>query len=139
MIGIVITGHGSFPTGIVESLTLIAGDNPQIKAVPFKDNHHELESEINQAIQQVDTGDGVICFADLAGGTPFNVCSKIASDDDHTVKVVGGANVPMILSGLFERELSLEDFTNRALENGKENIKAFSLESQKCSEETDGI
>lgn len=138
MIGIVITGHGSFPTGILESLTLITGNNPQIEAVPFTDNHHHLEGELDKAIQHVNTGDGVICFADLAGGTPFNICSRIASASND-IEVVGGANIPMILSGLFKRELPMADFIDYVIREGKTNIKQFNVPAVKHDEESDGI
>lgn len=126
MIGIVITGHGSFPKGILESLHLIAGDVENLVMVPFEDDPVELETSLQQAIEQVDSDSGVVCFADLAGGTPFNVSSRIAAYKDD-LRVIGGTNLPMILSCLFKRNQPLDDFVKTALNEGKENIKAFEI------------
>lgn len=129
MIGIVITGHGSFPKGILKSLHLIAGDVENLVMVPFEDDPIELETSLQQAIEQVDSDSGVVCFADLAGGTPFNVSSQIAAHKDD-LRVVGGTNLPMILSCLFKRNQPLDDFVKTALNEGKENIKAFEIKKR---------
>lgn len=35
MIGIIVAGHGNFPTGIMSAVSLIAGNPEHIKAVDF--------------------------------------------------------------------------------------------------------
>lgn len=78
LIGFVITGHGSFASGILESVQFIAGRVEQIRVVSFQEDQEKLYKDLKQAISEVDTGSGAVCFADLADGTPFNVCSRIA-------------------------------------------------------------
>ncbi|MUK87619.1 hypothetical protein GMD78_04290 [Ornithinibacillus sp. L9] len=138
MIGIVLTGHGAFPNGMLESVQLIAGEVKQVRIVPFKEDQDKLKDELEQAIKEVDTGSGVVCFADLAGGTPFNVSSRVAATKSN-VKVIGGVNSPMLLSGLFQRELHLDDFINRVLHDGKENIKEFAVNKKEIEESEEGI
>ncbi|WP_026907144.1 hypothetical protein [Paucisalibacillus globulus] len=138
MIGIVLTGHGGFPNGMLESVELIAGDIQHIQVVPFRDDQDKLEQELHAAISAVDTGKGVVCFTDLAGGTPFNVSSKIAATTEN-VRVVGGTNSPMLLSGLFKRTLELDAFTEMLLKEGKENIKQFIVKKKEKVEMEDGI
>ncbi|WP_449355203.1 hypothetical protein ACUL41_03480 [Virgibacillus natechei] len=138
MIGIVLTGHGSFPSGMMESVELITGKVKQIEVVPFEEDKDKLESEINQAIENVNTDSGVVCFADLAGGTPFNVCSTIAATRDN-IRVVGGTNSPMLLSGMFQRELVIDKFVESVLKEGKDNIKQFEMKQKQASSEEDGI
>ncbi|MFE4354002.1 PTS sugar transporter subunit IIA [Peribacillus butanolivorans] len=138
MIGIVITGHGSFPTGMLESVKLIAGDIKQVEVIPFEEDVTILEQVVIKAIDNVETGAGVVCFTDLAGGTPFNVCSKIASGKEN-VRVIGGTNAPMLLSALFQRELSLDTFIDKMLKDGRENIKEFILKQKQTEEDVAGI
>lgn len=138
MIGIVLTGHGSFPSGMLESVELITGKVKQVEVVPFKEDKDKLEKEINQAIEHVDTGSGVVCFADLAGGTPFNVCSTLAAAKEN-VRVIGGMNSPMLLSGMFQRESAIDEFTETVLKEGKDNIKQFEMTKKEASSEDDGI
>ncbi|MGG4266762.1 PTS sugar transporter subunit IIA [Peribacillus simplex] len=138
MIGIVLTGHGSFPTGMLESVQLIAGEIKQVEVIPFEEDVTILEQVVIKAIDNVETGAGVVCYTDLAGGTPFNVCSRIASGKDN-IRVVAGTNIPMLLSGLFHRELSLDAFIDKILKDGKENIKEFEKKQQQSEEDVAGI
>ncbi|HLR09381.1 MAG TPA: PTS sugar transporter subunit IIA [Bacillota bacterium] len=140
MIGFVITGHGSFPNGILQSVQLIAGDVSQVEVVSFEEDTDKLHDELEAAITKVDTGSGVVCFADLAGGTPFNVSSRIASTKEK-VRVIGGTNSPMLLSGLFQREQDVDFFVETVLKEGKDNIKPFKWKKKKEStlDLSDGI
>ncbi|WP_162986308.1 PTS sugar transporter subunit IIA [Virgibacillus sp. Bac332] len=138
MIGIVVTGHGSFPNGIYESVRLIAGDVEKLEVVPFEEDQDKLEEALLKAIEVVDEGEGVVCFADLAGGTPFNVSSRIASTRDQ-VHVIGGTNSPMLLSGLFQRKQPIDSFVTSIISEGKESIKAFEVKKKRAVNESDGI
>lgn len=138
MIGIVLTGHGSFPNGILQSIQLVAGEVKQVEVIPFEDDQDKLQEKLIKAIDNVDTGSGVVCFADLAGGTPFNVSSRIAASKEN-IRVIGGANAPMLLSGVFQRELSIDAFVEKVLLDGRENIKQFELKQVQVSKEIDGI
>ena len=141
MIGFVITGHGSFPEGVLQSVELITGEVAQIKTITFQTDTDKLHNDLDAAIDEVNTGDGVVCFADLAGGTPFNVCSQIAVNKDN-VRVVGGTNSPMLLSGVFQRESTVNDFVENVIQEGKNNIKAFEMNAEKkdrFESDSDGI
>ncbi|WP_171046274.1 PTS sugar transporter subunit IIA [Lentibacillus cibarius] len=139
MIGIILTGHGSFPEGLLKSVELIAGEVKQIEVIPFEEDKDSLECNIKDALKRVDTGSGVVCFTDLAGGTPFNVASAMSSTHDN-VHVVGGTNSPMLLSGLFQRELAVNEFVELVMNEGKENIKQFEVkEKRQPTKDVDGI
>jgi len=138
MIGIIISGHGDFPIGMLDSVRLIAGEVPKARAIPFKDNVEELEAALDAAMEELEGGYGVVCFTDLAGGTPFNACSRLAVKRGN-VKVIGGANSPMILSGLFLRHLPLEEFVAQVMEEGKSNIQQFTLKKKEYVEDSEGI
>lgn len=138
LIGIILTGHGFFPKGILESVQLIAGEVKQVQSIPFEEDADKLELDIENAIQEVDTGSGVVCFTDLAGGTPFNVCSRLAAVNKN-VRVIGGTNSPMLLSGLFIREMNLDEYVEKVMEEGKNNIKCFEKKERQEVEETGGI
>src|SRR5699024_5222409 len=118
MIGFVITGHGSFPNGILQSVQLIAGDVSQVEVVSFEEDTEKVDEELEDVNTKVDTGFGVVCFADLAGGAPFNVDASIASTIEK-VRVIGGINSPMLLSGLFQREQDVDFFVETVLKEGK--------------------
>ncbi|MTW84414.1 PTS fructose transporter subunit IIA [Virgibacillus dakarensis] len=138
MIGMILTGHGSFPDGMLTSVQLITGEVKQVEVIPFEEDQEKLQAELEKAIDKVDTGSGVVCFADLAGGTPFNVCSRLAATKGN-VRVIGGTNSPMLLSGIFQRDLPIDEFVEKVLVEGKENIKQFKVKQKQTAKGTDGI
>lgn len=138
MIGIVIIGHGDFPSGILESVQLIAGKIENVAVIPFREDQEKLLAELESAIGDVDSGNGVVCFTDLAGGTPFNVSGKIAAKRKD-VRVIGGTNSPMLLSGLFKRTLELDEFITTIIREGKESIKVFEMKKTEVKVNEDGI
>ncbi len=137
MIGIVLTGHGKYPTGLYQSVKLIAGEVESLEVVPFVQDQDKLKDSLLKAIEKVDEGDGVVCFADLAGGTPFNVSSQLAITREY-MHVIGGTNPPMLLSALFQRELPVKAFVSNVIQEGKVSIKAFEFK-ERTGNHSEGI
>ena len=101
---IIITGHNHFASGILSSLTMIAGAKDNVFAVDFlsDDNDLSLEGKFNKIIS--DNKDSEILFVcDLMGGTPFKVTSKLAFTND-SYEVVTGIN----LGGLIDTSIKLD-------------------------------
>lgn len=101
---IIITGHNNFASGILSSLTMIAGAKDNVYAVDFlsSDNDESLEGKFNKIIS--DNKDSEILFVcDLMGGTPFKVASKLAFTND-SYEVVTGIN----LGGLIDTSMKLD-------------------------------
>ena len=101
---IIITGHNHFASGILSSLTMIAGAKDNVFAVDFlsDDNDLSLEGKFNKIIS--DNKDSEILFiCDLMGGTPFKVTSKLAFTNDN-YEVVTGIN----LGGLIDTSMKLD-------------------------------
>lgn len=108
---IIITGHNNFASGILSSLTMIAGVKDNVYAVDFlsSDNDNTLEDKFNKIIS--DNKDSEILFVcDLMGGTPFKVASKLAFTND-SYEVVAGIN----LGGLIDTSMKLDKFSIKEL------------------------
>ena len=108
---IIITGHNNFASGILSSLTMIAGSKDNVYAVDFlsSDNDNTLEDKFNKIIS--DNKDSEILFVcDLMGGTPFKVASKLAFTNDR-YEVVTGIN----LGGLIDTSMKLDKFSIKEL------------------------
>ena len=56
MIGLIVTGHGNFATGITSSFRLIAGDVPDYEAVDFlpEDSIEMLTEKLSNAVARLD-------------------------------------------------------------------------------------
>lgn len=103
MIGIIVTGHGHFATGLLSSIEVIAGKQEYIEAIDFHANssNTELANSLEEAIGRLNCSDILFC-TDIAGGTPFNQ-SVILSTRMPNSKVISGTNVPVLLEALFSR------------------------------------
>ncbi|AGN24441.1 PTS galactosamine/N-acetylgalactosamine transporter subunit IIA [Erysipelothrix rhusiopathiae] len=144
MIGIIVTGHGRFAEGLSSSVELIAGAQPQYKSVLFLEESgpEKLSSDLKEAIAEVNTGEGVLVFTDLKGGTPFKESVMIAMN--HTdVHVLAGTNLPMLLEASLMRlsEPAIYDFAKSLAETGASQVELFEMpEAEEASDDfSDGI
>lgn len=145
MLGIILTGHGSFATGLYEAVVQIIGKQAQFTAINFPDgmSSEVLEQQLTDALKKCDKGDGVILFTDILGGSPFRL-SAMLSYQFNNVEIISGTNLPILLEMLLQRdELDAESFRLRALDIAKSSITSLWDENIKKSidkkEYSDGI
>lgn len=111
IIGIVITGHGAFPEGLLNAATMIMGEQEKVKAVGLQpaEGPEDLKQKLKEAVAEVDEGDGVLVLADLFGGTPANVSAYLLQSE-REIEVLTGINLPLLLEILNLRlNLSLKE------------------------------
>ena len=144
MVGLLITGHGHFATGLGSSLRLITGNTENIVYVDFEENHSTdtLTENLNKALDELKDCDGVLVLSDLAGGFPFKsaVECKVARPD-QAIEVLAGSNLPMLIEGsmamaAFDSPL---DLAQSLIETGKDYIVRFELTAHEDNAEEDGI
>ena len=72
MVGIIVMTHGALAQGIVDAAELITGPAHQVQTLSLRreDNVNDLNDAFVAALEQVDTGDGVLVLTDLMGGLP---------------------------------------------------------------------
>lgn len=142
MIGIVLSGHGEFASGLNSSIQLIAGKQEGFQVVNFSEemSSDDLQEALKTAVESVEQGQGTVIFTDIPGGTPFNQ-SVILSIKKVKLKVVSGTNLPALLDGSFSRELVLEEFVSKVLASGKDGLQEFIQKKKNSvdSEMEDGI
>lgn len=125
MKGIVLTSHGPMAQGILETSKLFFGDQPQMTArcLNADDNPDEFMEVLREAINEVDTGDGVIVFCDMLFGSPCNCMARIIAEDIESdkIQVITGVNLAMILQILAVREAN-DVNVEELLKSGNEGI-----------------
>jgi len=98
MLGIVLVSHGNMAEGMIDSAKMLFGEAglTQVRSVSlFPDDSPEaLDVKITEALEEVDTGEGVIILVDLLGGTP---CNRAAYKCSENVQVITGMNLPLFL------------------------------------------
>lgn len=124
MVGLLIASHGEFCVGLKGSTEMIGGEIQQCQAVPLRpgDDPEDYGVKLEAAIDELDTGEGVLVLIDLRGGTPFN--RSLMLSRDKNIQLVIGANLPMLLVLALGRndETTLDDLATMALDAGKESI-----------------
>lgn len=128
MKGIVITSHGPMAQGILDTSKLFFGDQNQMVAccLSAEDNPDEFVDVLKKAVNDVDTGDGVIVFCDMLFGSPCNCMARIIGEDlqNDKIQVITGVNLAMILQILAVREAG-EISVEELLKAGNEGITDF--------------
>ncbi len=125
MVGLVVFAHNGLADHFVSVLKDIVGPQEQVAAVDVGTNlhSHEVEKKLDQAIQTVDQGDGVIILADLFGGSPANF--SLARLAPGKIEVISGLNLAMLLKAFDLRSRNLSDpavMARAIAREGKDNI-----------------
>lgn len=129
MIGIIVTGHGSFATGLTSGLKLLAGEPRDYEPVDFdpEESVEVLTADIQKAIDRLSHCSGIVILADLAGGSPYNVSVRLKLEGKANLEVIGGANLPILLDAYMSRE-AMDDaktLAKASLEAGKAQTLCF--------------
>lgn len=124
MIGLVIASHGHLAAELLATAEQILGKLSQVETCSVDPgvSSEELRGQLREAVSRVDTGDGVIVFADLVGGSPCNQSLSLCSQ--KRLEVVTGVNLPMLLkaNSLRASEHSLTDVAHALTECGRRSI-----------------
>jgi PTS system mannose-specific IIA component len=97
MIGIVVVTHGKLADEFVAATEHVVGKQTQIKAVCIQpeDDMEQKRTEIENAVSETSTGEGVVILTDMFGGTPSNLAISVMNDD--SVEMITGVNLPMMI------------------------------------------
>ncbi|MGV3026311.1 PTS galactosamine/N-acetylgalactosamine transporter subunit IIA [Clostridium thermobutyricum] len=142
MVGIIVTGHGNFATGVLSAAKLIAGTPEKLIGIDFTENDtvETLEEKIKKGIEELGTEE-ILVLADLAGGSPFKVSATIGVSSDKNIKVLSGTNLGMIIETALLRDgKNLEEVLAFAKESGITSIQEFEMKAKQEIEDCeDGI
>ena len=143
MIGIIISGHGNFATGLHSSLNLIAGNPDNMEYVDFVENDstETLKQKYINSFKNLSNCDSILALTDLTGGSPFKTLVELKTEIEKPLEVIGGSNLAMILEVSMAKDFidNLSELTETALEVGKNGIVKFELLTHEELECEDGI
>nr|WP_085248499.1 mannose/fructose/sorbose PTS transporter subunit IIA [Gilliamella mensalis] len=126
MVGIILATHGEFAEGILQSGTMIFGEQENVKAVTLhpSDSPESLKERMLEAIATFDNQEEVLFLVDLWGGTPFNQANNLCGAHGNWA-IVAGLNLPMLIEAYTSR-FSLEtakEIAAAVIETSKEGIR----------------
>ena len=137
MIGLIVTGHGNFATGITSSFRLIAGESPDYEAVDFlpEDSIEMLTEKLKNAAARLAGCDSILILTDLAGGSPYNVASKLRMERMDTMEVIAGLNLAGLIEAGMGREAasSARELAAMVEETAKEQVIRFLTDEEQAA------
>ena len=134
MIGLLIASHGKFSEGIMDAMEMIIGKQERVASLVLEEgvSPDTLQREFEKAIEECDSGDGVLILLDLFGGTPSNVAGRLVYNNDQ-LELITGINLPMILEVALQRKSKklseLKDVALTSGQKGIQNVKEWIKES----------
>jgi PTS system mannose-specific IIA component len=125
LIGIVIVAHGGLAGEYLSAVEHVVGKQTGMRAISIESEYDRAakQSEIQAAVDGVDTGDGVVMVTDMFGGSPSNLCLKASSATDR--RIVYGANLPLLIKLAKSRHKPLDQAVMAALAAGRKYIDSF--------------
>jgi PTS system mannose-specific IIA component len=123
MIGGIVVSHGKLGEELLNALSIILGEAPNIEAISigWYDDVDESKKRINQSLKRVNQKSGVVIFTDMFGGTPSNLSYSFLKGNE--VEIITGVNLPMLIKFVsLQRSSSLREVARKVVEQGKKNI-----------------
>lgn len=123
MIGMVLVTHGRLAEEFRSALEHVVGPQEQCAAISIgpDDDMEERRNDILAAVQEVDSGEGVVVLTDMFGGTPSNLAISVMQDRD--TEVIAGVNLPMLVKLARVRgEMGMREAVREAQDAGRKYI-----------------
>jgi PTS system mannose-specific IIA component len=104
MIGLVLVTHGQLATEFRAALEHVVGRQQQLATIAIApdDDMETRRLDIVDAVNLVNSGQGVIVLTDMFGGTPSNMAISLLEPDQ--VEIIAGVNLPMLIKLVSIRE-----------------------------------
>lgn len=143
MIGLIISGHGNFASGLRTSLKLIAGEPCNIEYVDFEETNsiEDLRKKYYASLENLNNCDSILALTDLAGGSPFKTLVEVKTQIEKPLEVIGGTNLPMLLEISMTKDIidDLQSLSQSAIEVAKSGVVKFEFIVHEEEESEDGI
>lgn len=127
MVGIILASHGDFAKGIMQSGTMIFGEQENVKAVTLmpSEGPDDFRKKLKKAISELDNSNEVLFLVDLWGGTPFNQSNALLEEHKNKWAIVSGLNLPMLIEAYGARfsMQSAHEIAAYILNPAKEGVK----------------
>lgn len=105
MMGVVIVSHGGLGDQLLACAESVVGrqEGVRILGLGTQDSPDGFEARMRRALEELKNPAGVLILSDMMGGTPCNVCLRLARDPGFHFELVTGVNLPMVVTALSNR------------------------------------
>lgn len=125
MIGLILTGHGQYASGLKSGLNLVVGDLANVRAIDFEgDRIDAYKVKLKEIISEMlEKYDSLAIATDIAGGTPYNTAVTLTNEDKR-VMVFSGLNFQLAYE-LSNLESDVKSYADEAIKVAKDGVSYF--------------
>ena len=127
MIGLIVTGHGKFATGMKEALAEISQEPEFFEAVDYElsESHEELSCRLEKAMDALKECESILVLSDLAGGAPFKEAVELGQPRGY--EMIAGTNLGMLVEVNLMRQFmdDVHALAAKAITVGKDKVLRF--------------
>ncbi|MDR3320766.1 MAG: PTS sugar transporter subunit IIA [Desulfovibrio sp.] len=122
-VGIVIVSYADYGSAMLRAAESILGPISDCTSVSvgMENNVSDIVRRLDDAVNRLDRGVGVIILTDMFGGTPANIALSLLGSHSQ-LEVVTGVNLPMLLKVFTLRDRKLAELSHIACEAGANSI-----------------
>ena len=107
--GILLVSHGNLAEGMLNTLSYFFSEQMRhvgSLALAMGDAPESFKEKLQKKIEDLDSGDGVLVFTDLYGGTPSNTAASLLMTvgESEALTVITGFNLPMVMEAMTMNE-----------------------------------
>ncbi|WP_297807807.1 PTS mannose transporter subunit IIA [uncultured Methylophaga sp.] len=122
-VGILLVSHNHIGTELINTAKQMLSCCPlptKVLSIASRDNPDHIRLEMDEDLQKLDQGQGILILTDMFGSTPSNIACAVSDRSD--IRVVSGLNLPMLIRVLNYPTLNLEELEVKALSGGQEGV-----------------
>lgn len=122
---LIIVGHGGYGKATLSALTMLLGPLDGLFALDFEagENITQFAFRLREVVATC-AGDGILFACDLAGGSPYRLCTALC-DENPGHRLVGGLNLAAYAELSYNLELSPAQLSQLAVETTRESIVQY--------------
>ena len=128
MIGIIVTGHAEFASGLASAMKLLTGEAEAFQCVNFPAgmDQYDLLEQLKQAKRKLLECEHWLILTDIIGGTPFKMSVMLSMQEEH-VRVLTGTNLPLLLQMTLSRSSikNVDELIASSIEESKNTMMEF--------------
>lgn len=113
---ILLVSHGNFAAAALEAAEMIVGkqSNTAVVSVSEDKDLDAVVANLEKAINDLDTRNGLLILVDIYGGTPCNASCRMLLTSEEDIRLLSGFNLPVLLEVYSNREQSAAQLVDTA-------------------------
>ena len=140
---VLLVSHGEFAPGLHKAVNMLAGEEREDVLSTSLVNGmgaEEFAENVKQVLSVVGSGDEIILFADIVGGSPLATTANVLLETGllERTRMIGGMNLPLVLTCVLSKDdEETADLIDELIEGAREQIKEFTIAVDDEDEEED--